>query len=135
ELFFDLAEGGGERLALVVIHRVSSGWAVNGRHDARVESHRLRSRGPGRADATADIRRLDVAVSHTRQAGLAVCIASFRQGFPQAFERRCHGLSAHRLAIPRKMEHPRVRIATTALPADPHRADRLVGHAAGGPGN
>src|SRR5690348_1768138 len=29
ELLFDLAEGGGERLALVVIHRMYSGWAVN----------------------------------------------------------------------------------------------------------
>src|SRR6185312_761495 len=43
ELLFDLAEGGGERLALVVIHRLGSGWAVNGRHDARIASHGLRS--------------------------------------------------------------------------------------------
>src|SRR6185312_6410195 len=36
ELLLDLAEGGGERLALVVIHRWYSGWAVSGRHDARI---------------------------------------------------------------------------------------------------
>src|SRR5574337_119121 len=53
ELLLDLAEGGAERLALVVIHRVYSGWAVNGEHDARIESHRLRShwRGPHLAGA------------------------------------------------------------------------------------